>query len=127
MKITEDVKTETQTDTSFRVMHLLAQNPDLTQRELAVKVGVSVGGLNYCLRALIEKGWVKIDSFSQSKNKFGYMYLLTPAGVAQKMALTSQFLKRKMDEYERLKVEIESLKKEQLQEQVDPVSTDPYL
>ena len=125
MKITEDVKTETQTDTSFRVMHLLAQNPDLTQRELAVKVGVSVGGLNYCMRALIEKGWVKIDSFSQSKNKFGYMYLLTPAGVAQKMALTSQFLKRKMDEYERLKVEIESLKKEQLQEQAEHVSSDP--
>jgi EPS-associated MarR family transcriptional regulator len=125
MKITEDVKTETQTDTSFRVMHLLAQNPDLTQRELAVKVGVSVGGLNYCLRALIEKGWVKIDSFSQSKNKFGYMYLLTPAGVAQKMALTSQFLKRKMDEYERLKVEIESLKKEQLQEQAEHASSDP--
>jgi len=105
-------------------MHLLAQNPDLTQRELAVKVGVSVGGLNYCLKALIDKGWVKIDSFSQSKNKFGYMYLLTPAGAAQKMALTSQFLKRKLIEYERLKIEIESLRSDQLKDHTERALAD---
>jgi EPS-associated MarR family transcriptional regulator len=122
----ESSKTQSQIDTSFRVMHLLAQNPDLTQRELAVKVGVSVGGLNYCLKALIEKGWVKIDSFSQSKNKFGYMYLLTPAGAAQKMALTSQFLKRKLVEYERLKVEIDSLRNDQLKDQADHLPTDQH-
>jgi len=120
----EPSKTQSQIDTSFRVMHLLAQNPDLTQRELAVKVGVSVGGLNYCLKALIDKGWVKIDSFSQSKNKFGYMYLLTPAGAAQKMALTSQFLKRKLIEYERLKIEIESLRSDQLKDHTERALAD---
>jgi EPS-associated MarR family transcriptional regulator len=109
----QPTKTESQTDTSFRVMHLLEKNPDLTQRELALKVGISVGGLNYCLKALVEKGWVKIDSFSQSKNKFGYMYLLTPEGLAQKVALTGHFLKRKMIEYENLRAEIELLKQEQ--------------
>lgn len=107
-------KTDPQADTSYRVLALLSQNPDLTQRELAEKVGVSVGGVNYCLKALVEKGWIKIDNFSQSKNKFGYIYLLTPDGVAQKVLLAGQFLKRKMREYEQLKLEIESLKTEQL-------------
>lgn len=107
-------KTDPQADTSYRVLALLSQNPDLTQRELAEKVGVSVGGVNYCLKALVEKGWIKIDNFSQSKNKFGYIYLLTPDGVAQKVLLAGQFLKRKMREYEQLKREIESLKTEQL-------------
>lgn len=107
-------KTNPQADTSYRVLALLSQNPDLTQRELAEKVGVSVGGVNYCLKALVEKGWIKIDNFSQSKNKFGYIYLLTPDGVAQKVLLAGQFLKRKMREYEQLKLEIESLKTEQL-------------
>jgi EPS-associated MarR family transcriptional regulator len=107
-------KTDPQADTSYRVLALLSQNPDLTQRELAEKVGVSVGGVNYCLKALVEKGWIKIDNFSQSKNKFGYIYLLTPDGVAQKVLLAGQFLKRKLREYEQLKFEIESLKAEQL-------------
>jgi len=101
-----------QEDTYFRVMRLLQDNPDLTQRELAEKLGVSVGGLNYCLKALMEKGWVKMQNFSQSKNKFGYVYILTPKGIAQKAALTSRFLKRKMEEYEALKAEIEALKAE---------------
>jgi EPS-associated MarR family transcriptional regulator len=69
--------------------------------------------MNYCLKALIEKGWVKIDSFSQSKNKFGYMYFLTPEGLAQKVSLTGHFLKRKMIEYDNLRAEIELLKQEQ--------------
>ena len=107
-------KTDPQADTFYRVLALLYQNPDLTQRERAEKVGVSVGGVNYCLKALVEKGWIKIDNFSQSKNKFGYIYLLTPDGVAQKVLLAGQFLKRKLREYEQLKLEIESLKKEQL-------------
>ena len=101
-----------QEDTYFRVMHILQQNPDLTQRELAEKLGISVGGLNYCLKALMEKGWVKMQNFSHSKNKFGYVYLLTPSGIAQKAALTSAFLRRKMSEYDALKVEIASLKSE---------------
>lgn len=101
-----------QEDTYFRVMRILQENPDLTQRELADKLGVSVGGLNYCLKALIEKGLVKMQNFAHSKNKFGYVYVLTPRGMAEKAALTSRFLKRKMEEYEALKAEIEALKNE---------------
>ena len=101
-----------QEDTDFRVMRLLQYNPDLTQRELAEKLGVSVGGLNYCLKALIEKGLVKMQNFSQSKNKFGYVYILTPSGMAAKAAITHRFLERKMAEYEALKAEIEALKSE---------------
>ena len=96
-------------DTYFRVLRILKENPDLTQRELAEKLGVSVGSLNYCLKALIEKGWIKMQNFSQSKNKFGYVYILTPKGISEKAALTSNFLKRKLSEYESLKLEIESL------------------
>jgi EPS-associated MarR family transcriptional regulator len=98
-------------------MRLLQANPDLTQRELAQELGVSVGGLNYCLKALIDKGWVKMQNFSQSKNKFGYVYILTPTGMAEKAALTSRFLKRKMSEYETLKAEIDAL---QIETQTKP-------
>ena len=101
--------TQSQEDTYFRVLHILKENPDLTQRELAEKLGVSVGSLNYCLKALIKKGWIKMQNFSQSKNKFGYVYILTPKGISEKAALTSDFLKRKLSEYESLKLEIESL------------------
>lgn len=101
-----------QEDTNFRVMRILQEDPDLTQRELAEKLGVSVGGLNYCLRALMEKGLVKMQNFAHSKNKFGYVYVLTPRGMAEKAALTSRFLKRKMEEREALKAEIEALKSE---------------
>ena len=98
-----------QEDTYFRVMRILQENPDFTQRELAEKLGVSVGGLNYCLNALMDKGWVKMQNFQNSKNKFKYVYLLTPQGIAEKVALTSRFLERKIQEYETLKIEIESL------------------
>jgi len=98
-----------QEDTYFRVMRILQENPDLTQRELAEKQGVSLGGLNYCLKALMDKGWVKMQNFQNSKNKFKYVYLLTPQGIAEKVALTSRFLERKMQEYETLKAEIASL------------------
>jgi len=98
-----------QEDTYFRVMRILQENPDLTQRELAEKLGVSVGGLNYCLKALMDKGWVKMQNFQNSKNKFKYVYLLTPQGIAERVTLTSRFLDRKMQEYEALKAEIESL------------------
>ena len=105
-------QSQLQEDTYFRVMRLLEANPDLTQRDLAKQLYVSVGGLNYCLKALIQKGWVKMHNFGQSKNKLGYVYLLTPAGVAEKAVLTSQFLHRKMNEYEALKAEIEALRSE---------------
>jgi len=105
-------KATIQEDTHFSIMLILQQNPDLTQRELAEKLGLSVGGLNYCLNALIDKGLVKMQNFSKSKNKFKYVYLLTPMGMAEKLALTGGFLSRKMEEYEALRLEIEALKSE---------------
>lgn len=105
-------RSQLQQDTYFRVLRMLQDNPDMTQREIAEKLGISTSGLNYCLKALIDKGWVKMQNFSQSKNKFGYIYVLTPQGLAEKMALTSKFLKRKMQEYDALRVEIETLKSE---------------
>ena len=98
--------------TSYRVMQLLQENPDLTQPELAEKLGVSVRGVNYCLKALVDKGWVRMKNFAHSKNKFGYVYVLTPTGIAEKASITIRFLQRKMDEYETLKAEIEPLKSE---------------
>lgn len=96
-------------DLHFRVLKILQDNPDLSQRDLAARLGVSNGKLNYCLRALIDKGLVKFGNFAQSKHHLGYAYLLTPAGMARKAALTHSFLKRKLAEYEALKVEIASL------------------
>jgi EPS-associated MarR family transcriptional regulator len=101
-----------QQDTTFRIMTILSKNPDLTQRELADRVGISVGGVNYCLKALMEKGLVKMKNFADSKSKFGYIYVMTPRGVAERAALTRQFLKRKLEEYERLQREIRELQGE---------------
>jgi EPS-associated MarR family transcriptional regulator len=101
-----------QEDTYFRVLRILQDTPDISQRELAEKLGVSVSGLNYCLKALIDKGWVKIQNFSKNNNKLCYSYLLTPTGIAEKASLTSRFLQRKMQEYEALKQEINHIKKE---------------
>ncbi len=101
-----------QEDTYFRVLRVLKDNPDLTQREIAQALGLSTSGLNYCLKALIDKGWVKVQNFSQSKNKFGYIYVLTPLGISQKMALAASFLMRKIKEYEALKTEIDDVRGE---------------
>ena len=101
---------EIEEENRFRIMRILQENPDLTQRELAEKLGMSLGGLNYCLNALIDKGFVKMQNFSNSKNKFKYVYLLTPMGIAEKVALTNRFLNRKMQEYNLLKLDIEALK-----------------
>ncbi len=101
-----------QEDTNFRLMQLLQDNPRLSQREMAKALGISFGGINYCLNALIDKGLVKIHNFSQNQNKFGYAYLLTPTGISEKAELTGSFLKRKMNEYEALKAEIKALKLE---------------
>jgi len=105
-------RTQLQEDNPFRVLRMLQSNPDMTQREIAEQLGISVSGLNNCLKALIDKGWVKVQNFSQSKNKFGYIYVLTPQGIAEKTLLTGRFLRRKMAEYEQLQAEIESLKVE---------------
>jgi EPS-associated MarR family transcriptional regulator len=98
-----------QEDVHFRVMWLLEANPDMSQRDLAAHVGISLGSLNYCLKTLMDKGFVKLENFQNSKHKFKYVYILTPAGIVQKVALTGRFLKRKMQEYEALKAEIEGL------------------
>ena len=87
----------------------MQESPDVTQREIAQSLGLSTSGLNYCLNALIDKGWVKVHNFSESKNKFGYVYLLTPSGIAEKAALTGRFLQRKLKEYEEMRAEIDSL------------------
>jgi EPS-associated MarR family transcriptional regulator len=105
-------RSQLQEDTYFRVLRMLQDNPDMTQREIAEKLGISTSGLNYCLKALIDKGLVKVHNFSQSKNKFGYIYVLTPQGIAEKAMLAGHFLKRKMTEYEQLQDEIEALKVE---------------
>jgi len=105
-------RSQLQEDTYFRVLRMLQDNPDMTQREIAEKLGISTSGLNYCLKALIDKGWVKVQNFSQSKNKFGYIYVLTPQGIAEKALLAGRFLMRKMTEYEQLQAEIEALKVE---------------
>ena len=101
-----------QEDTNFRLMKLLHDNPQLSQREMAKSLGLSFGGVNYCLKALIDKGLVKILNFSQNQNKFGYVYLLTPSGISEKAQLTGIFLRRKLQEYEALDAEIKKLKLE---------------
>ena len=111
----------TQEDTRFRILRLLQENPDMTQREIAATLGISLGGANYCLRALVNRGLVKIQNFHNSHHKMGYVYLLTPQGIAEKTALTASFLKRKMQEYESLKAEIAGLKAE-LDQGSKPVS-----
>jgi EPS-associated MarR family transcriptional regulator len=107
-----NIATSMREETYLKVMRLLQENPDLTQRELAEQLGVSVGSVNYCLKALMEKGLVKMKNFIHSKNKFGYVYVLTPTGIAERAELTSKFLARKVAEYETLKYEIELLKAE---------------
>ena len=100
-----------QEDTHFRVLSLLESQPELNQRQMAKALGVSLGGVNYCLRALVAKGLVKMHNFQENDNKLGYAYLLTPTGLAEKLALTSHFLQRKQQEYLALKAEIEALQK----------------
>jgi EPS-associated MarR family transcriptional regulator len=97
-------------DVHFRVLHLLEEEPELTQRELAQKLGISLGGVNYCIKALIDIGHIKAGNFSKNPNKSMYLYLLTPKGIAEKTNLTAGFLKRKMAEYHALKKEIGQLR-----------------
>ena len=99
-------------DLDFRILSLLQENPNITQREIAGAVGISLGSINYCLKALIDKGQIKIQNFRRSEHKLQYAYLLTPAGLTRKAGLAARFLVRKMQEYERLKAEIESVKRE---------------
>jgi len=96
----------------LKVMRLLAERPELTQRELAGVLGISLGYANFCLRALIGKGFVKAENFRKSHNKRAYLYLLTPSGIAEKVRMTRNFLARKQDEYRAIEQEIGQLRRE---------------
>jgi len=96
----------------LRVLRLLEANPQMTQRELAEALGVSLGKTNFCIKALFEKGLIKLQNFQSNRHKLAYSYLLTPTGIAEKSAITARFLTRKMAEYEQLRVEIASLQHE---------------
>lgn len=102
-------RSDLQEDVRFRVLRLIDENPCITQRELANQLNLSLGGVNYCMKSLAERGLVKIQNFKKSSNKLAYTYLLTPKGFSEKAALTGRFLRRKMEEYEALRSEIEAL------------------
>jgi EPS-associated MarR family transcriptional regulator len=94
----------------YKLFKLLEANPELSQREVARELGVSLGKVNYCLRALIAKGWVKVTNFTNSSNRSAYAYLLTPRGIDEKARVTARFLQFKLREYELLKGEIEEIR-----------------
>ena len=96
----------------YKILRRLENNPEISQRELAGELGISLGRTNFCIQALIEKGLVKAKNFRNSKNKAGYAYLLTPSGIEEKVKITAYFLKRKVEEYESLEKEIEQLRNE---------------
>jgi len=96
----------------YKILKQLDNNPKINQRQLAQDMDVSLGKINYCLKALIDKGWIRVQRFKQSSNKTAYLYLLTPEGIAAKARLTRSFLQYKIAEYDRLKQEIEQLEQE---------------
>jgi len=108
-----NTKSKTQhPDTQFKVMNLIHKNPDISQRELAKQAGISLGSIHYCLKALAQKGWLKAGNFKNNPDKSVYLYLLTPEGVIQKSKLAFDFLKRKRQECNQLRYEIDKLSKE---------------
>ena len=112
-----------QEENHLRVLRLLEVNPQLSQRNLADALGISLGKTNYCLKALLGKGFIKMQSFDKSQNKLAYAYLLTPMGITEKAGLTVRFLARKVAEFESLTLEIEALKSEVNQAPVNPVKS----
>ena len=102
----------TNQELEYRALKILEQHPDLTQRQLAAKLGISLGKTHYVVKSLIDVGWVKLDNFQKSNNKWGYVYLLTPMGIAEKAAITARFLIKKQREYNALKEEIAQLQDE---------------
>jgi len=99
-------------NTSYGLLKTLENNPSLSQRDLAKRLGISLGKVNFCLNALVAKGCLKVNNFRNSDNKLAYAYLLTPRGVEQKARMTVEFLQIKMQEYQRLRTEIEELQRE---------------
>jgi EPS-associated MarR family transcriptional regulator len=96
----------------YKLMRLLEENPKLSQRDVAREIGISLGRVNYCLQALVHKGWIKASHFKNSRNKLAYRYLLTPRGIEERARLTVRFLQMKVREYESLRDEIERLRRE---------------
>ena len=107
----------TNQELEYRALKILEQQPDLTQRQLAEELGVSLGKTHYLVKSLIDVGWVKLDNFQRSDNKWGYAYLLTPKGIVQKAAITARFLVRKKQEFNNLQLEIQQLQEEVRQQQ----------
>ena len=107
----------TNQELEYRALKILEQQPDLTQRQLSEALGVSLGKTNYVLKSLIDVGWIKLDNFQKSDNKWGYAYLLTPKGVIEKADITLRFLNRKKQEYNDLQLEIARLQEEVRQQQ----------
>jgi EPS-associated MarR family transcriptional regulator len=96
----------------YKLFKLLEPNPKLSQRQVARALGISLGKVNYCLKALVDKGWIKAGNLKNSENKIEYLYLLTPRGIEEKTRVTLQFLQIKMKEYDALKDEIEQIRDE---------------
>ena len=101
-----------QIDNEYTLLKILKDNPEMTQRQLSKELGLSLGRTNYVIRALVDKGWVKLSNFRRSDNKLGYLYLITPIGIEKKSILAKNFLQRKSAQYIKLKKEIEILKRE---------------
>ena len=102
-------KSPMSSDIHFKLLDTLEKNPKLSQRILSRELGISLGSINYCLRALVEKGQVKAHNFKKNSNKIGYVYLLTPKGISEKISMTKEFLRKRIDEYEMLQSEITRL------------------
>jgi EPS-associated MarR family transcriptional regulator len=102
----------------YRLLRYFEQHPNASQRELARELGISVGKVNYCLRALIQRGWVKMRNFRDSTNKLAYTYTLTSKGIEERVSVASRFLRRKLAEYDALSQEIERLTQD-LREDLD--------
>ncbi len=104
----------------YKILKILETNPEISQRDLAKKLDISLGRVNFCLKALIEKGLLKASNFRNSQNKLAYMYLLTPQGLEEKSVITARFLKVKLQEYAKLQAEIEELRNDSHQTQNNP-------
>lgn len=102
----------TETNEMLTLMRVIEENPQMTQRDLSSKLGLSLGKINYLMKALIDKGFIKVQNFRNARNKTAYLYNLTPSGLEAKARITYHFLKRKMAEYEKLEKEIQQLKTE---------------
>ena len=112
-----------QENNEFQILRQIEANPDVTQRQLSEKLNISLGSVNYALNALIARGWVKLKNFQNSENKLGYAYLLTPEGATQKAMIAKRFWVRKLQEYEVLKQELQSLS-EEFGEKPQPILTE---